>query len=198
LYWAIYWLVRSCLSLLFRFDIRGLENIPDGPVIIAGNHISAFDPPVVGIVLKRPAWYMAKAELFRNPAFAWLIRQVHAYPVRRGKPDRQALRVTQAVLAQGGAVIIFPEGTRSATGELQDPRRGVAFIARHTKAPVVPVGLVGPYRVGGRVSLWFGPPMKPDPGESLEDFGRRLMAAIRSQIEAIKVSRGLAGPPRSV
>jgi 1-acyl-sn-glycerol-3-phosphate acyltransferase len=194
----MYWLVRIGLSLVFRFDVRGLENIPDGAVIVAGNHVSAFDPPVVGIILRRPAWYMAKVELFRIIGLGWLIRRLNAYPVRRGKPDRQAIRTTERILAAGGAVIIFPEGTRSATGELQDPRRGVAFLARLTGAPVVPVGLVGPYRAFGRVSLWFGPPLRLQPEEPLEDFGRRLMEAIGQRIQAIKESRGLAEPGSSV
>jgi 1-acyl-sn-glycerol-3-phosphate acyltransferase len=186
--------VRIALSLVFRFDIRGLEHVGTGPVIVAGNHISGFDPPVVGILLPRQAWYMAKVELFEIPGLAWLIRQLHAYPVRRGRPDRGAIRVTQRILQAGGAVIMFPEGHRSPTGELQDPRRGVAFMARMTRARVIPVGLVGPYRPFGRVSVWFGPALTIGRDEPLEEFGQRLMTAIAGQIAAIRESGGLAAP----
>jgi 1-acyl-sn-glycerol-3-phosphate acyltransferase len=194
----LYWLVRTAFSLMFRLDVRGVDAMPAGPVIVAGNHTSGFDPPVVGAVLRRPAWYMAKEELFRIPGFGALIRRLHAYPVRRGKPDRRSLRTTHQILRAGGAVIIFPEGHRSATGALQDPRRGVAFLARLSGAPVVPVGIVGPYRFGGMVSLWFGEPLRWEPGETLEHFGGRLMKAIDAQIRAARASRGLAGPRTTV
>ncbi len=192
--------MRVVLGSLFRFRVTGLANVPEGGAIVSGNHISGFDPPVVGMLMKRPAWYIAKEELFRYPGFRWLISQVHAYPVRRGKPDRRALRMTQAIVAHGGIVIMFPEGHRTETGELQDPRRGVAFVARVAGVPVVPVGVAGPYRLGRPVALAFGPPLTMEPGESLDAFSSRLMAAIREQVRAAGElrARGVAGLPRSV
>lgn len=180
--------MRVVLGALFRFRVLGLENVPLGGVIISGNHISGFDPPVVGIMQPRPVWYIAKAELFRYPGFRWVIAKLNAYPVHRGRPDRRALRATQEIVRHGGAVVMFPEGHRTETGNLQEPRRGVAFVARVAHVPVVPVGVVGPYRLGRRVTLAFGPPITMVQGESLDAFSGRLMDAIREQVRLAETS----------
>ena len=192
MYCVFYWLVRAFFRMVFRVEIRGLEHLPRGPAIVACNHISGFDPPLLGSLLPRPAWYMTKAELFRIWGLSWLIRRLHAFPVRRGHPDRAALMQSLRILNEGGILIIFPEGHRSPDGGLQDPRRGTAFLAQKSGAPVVPVGLVGPYGFRRRVTFRMGPAFHIDPGTSVDEGARRIMAAIAEQIASIREERGLA------
>jgi 1-acyl-sn-glycerol-3-phosphate acyltransferase len=169
----------------------GFHQLPDGPAIVVCNHIHAMDPPVLASLLPRPAWFMTKEELFRYPGLARLITMLHAYPVRRGHPDRRALVTTLRILRQGGIVLIFPEGHRSETGELQAPKRGVAYLARKTGVPVVPVGLVGPWGFRRRVTFSMGPPLYVKPDENVDAAAHRIMEAIALQVRQIRAGRGL-------
>ncbi|MDA8206016.1 MAG: lysophospholipid acyltransferase family protein [Thermaerobacter sp.] len=177
----LYWGVRLALGLLFRLRLEG-EAVPGGPVIVVCNHLTAFDPPTLGALMRRPAWYMAKEELFATPGFGWLIRQVHAYPVRRGRPDRRSLRTSLTVLRAGGMLILFPEGHRSETGELQELRRGAAYLARKTGCAIVPVGLVGKYRWRHLVTFQVGPAFTIPPELSLDEASAMIRTAIQRQI----------------
>lgn len=120
------------------------ENVPEtGGVLIAPLHISHLDPPAVACAMKRQLRFMAKEELFKNPFFGWLITSIGAYPVKRGETDSESIRTTIALLEAGEAVIIFPEGTRGDGLYVQEMSRGVAMLAKRTKVPVVPVGVIG-------------------------------------------------------
>lgn len=127
--------------IIFRIKVIGRENIPKelGGCIIASNHISNNDPPFVGIVFKGKYTFMAKEELFRNRLFGWLIRKLGAFPVKRGAKDFAAIDAAIESLHKGRTFIIFPEGTRSKTGELGKPKSGVSLIAVRAQAPVIPV-----------------------------------------------------------
>src|SRR5215210_5346847 len=143
----VYWLVRAVLQpffhLYFRLSRIGREHVPDGPVIIAANHRSFLDPFVIATIARRPLYYVAKEELFRNRFTAWLLNNLGAFPVRRGQGDADMIETAKAILARGDAVLIFPEGTRTRPGALGRPRRGVGRLALETGAPVVPVAVIG-------------------------------------------------------
>src|SRR5215210_687174 len=143
----VYWLVRAVLQpffhLYFRLSRIGREHVPDGPVIIAANHRSFLDPFVIATIARRPMYYVAKEELFRYRALAWLLNSLGAFPVRRGAGDQDMIDTAKAILARGDAVLIFPEGTRIRPGALGRPRRGVGRLALETGAPVVPVAIIG-------------------------------------------------------
>lgn len=144
-------LFQVLFSILFRWKITGGYNVPKmGPVIVAPNHISYLDPPLVGTavtkVTGRPVWFMAKTELFENRVFGWLITHCHSYPVQRGKPDRRAIRRSLELLSQGEMIVVFPEGTRSEDGRLKQPELGIALLALKSKAPVLPMAIVGSNR----------------------------------------------------
>ncbi|MGH2944068.1 MAG: lysophospholipid acyltransferase family protein, partial [Solirubrobacteraceae bacterium] len=117
----VYWLARALLQpfflLYFRMRRIGMENVPaDGAVIIAANHRSFMDPWVIGMLLRRPIYYVAKTELFRRRSVAWLLSALGAFPVDRGQGDRDAMDAARRILERGDVVVIFPEGTRTRPG----------------------------------------------------------------------------------
>src|SRR5690348_8750412 len=128
---------------IWRMRVYGAENVPKtGPLIIACNHVSYFDPPVLGTTSPRRISYMAKEELFRIPVLGAAIRAVGAYPVDRSGSATSAIKRSVEVLRAGGVIGIFPEGGRNLSGSAQ-AREGVALLASLGKAPVVPARLVG-------------------------------------------------------
>ena len=145
---VIYWLARAILQpfflVYFRMRRIGMEHVPkDGAVIIAANHRSFMDPWVIGMMLRRPVYYVAKTELFHRRLRAWLLSSLGAFPVDRGNGDRDAMDAARRILERGDVVVIFPEGTRTRPGPLGPPKRGVGRLALETGAPVVPVALIG-------------------------------------------------------
>lgn len=142
----LYALARNIVSFVFhivyKITIVGKENIPqmNGGFIIASNHVSNLDPPMVGIVFKGKYAFMAKEELFqKSRIFAWLITKLGAFPVKRGSKDLSVIDKALESLDNGKIFVIFPEGTRSKTGELGRAKSGVAITAVRAGAPVVPV-----------------------------------------------------------
>jgi 1-acyl-sn-glycerol-3-phosphate acyltransferase len=132
----------------FRLDGTGAEHIPErGAAIVAANHRSFLDPFVIGVLARRPVYYMAKRELFERPLQAWLLSALGAFPVDRGAGDEQAMATARELLERGECVVIFPEGTRIRRGPLAAPRRGVGRLALQTGAAVVPVAVIGTDRV---------------------------------------------------
>ena len=141
-----YSFLRNCARLfyiiVYNIHVIGGENIPSqkGGYIIASNHVSNNDPPVVGITFRGKYTFMAKEELFhKNPLFSWLIKRLGAFPVKRGAKDTSAIDKALESLKEGRIFVIFPEGTRSKDGTLGRAKSGVTLIAAQAKVPVVPV-----------------------------------------------------------
>jgi len=129
---------------LCRWKVAGADNLPStGPVVVISNHLSLWDPLVVGSAMKRKVYFMAKEELFHYPLVGCMIRSWGAFPVKRGHTDRKALKNAMEVLRSGHVLGIFPEGTRSTTGKLQDFKSGAVSLAVKFGAPILPVGLIG-------------------------------------------------------
>ena len=142
----------TLLLLGSRFHLRGTANVPrTGPLLLVSNHVGAVDPAIIGGWTPRPVWFMAKAELFRG-GWSWLMRAYHAFPVVRHSPDRTALRRAFDLLKEGSAVVLFPEGHRSEEARLLRAEPGAGFIARHSKAPLLPIAITGSQDVLGRAS----------------------------------------------
>jgi len=142
-------------KVIFKFKVRGAENLPrTGAAIIASNHASYLDPPLIGMAIPRPIFYFAKEELFRT-FFGSAIRIVNAIPVNRDQLDRKTLRTVLKVLAQGEMILMFPEGTRTKTGELQEGKPGTGFIAYHAKVPVIPAYISGSFDILPRGGKFF-------------------------------------------
>lgn len=186
-YGLLYFSTLVLFHLLGGLYVVGEENVPRaGPVLLVSNHISFLDPPAIGDASPRRVVFMAKAELFRHPLLAFLLRGVDCFPVRRGESDVAAFRTTLARLKEGRVVCIFPEGTRSPDGTLQPPEPGAGVFATRTGAPVVPVYVFGSDRMldrrgrlhRARVVVAFGPPFTLEKTMDREEAGAALMAAV--------------------
>lgn len=154
---ALSWLF---LTLFFRVKVIGKHHLPkSGPTIVCSNHTSNFDPPVVGVTNPRPVSFLAKEELFSRPILKWLMTHLRAIPVRRGMSDRGALKKGLEVLKEGHVMGLFPEGSRSKTGELKKGLAGAGFFALRSKAYVVPCAIKGPYKLFGKVTVIYGEPI---------------------------------------
>lgn len=137
-------IVRNWVWWMGGVTIIGSEHIPaHGPVILAPNHRAHVDPPYLSLITPRPMHFMAKEELFKVPVLNAIIRGVGTFPVKRGVPDRAALRHAIDLLKAGGIVTIFPEGTRSEDGALRAAEKGFALIARQANAAIVPIAIEG-------------------------------------------------------
>jgi 1-acyl-sn-glycerol-3-phosphate acyltransferase len=146
--WTFY---RSLFAFYFGWRVYNNERVPlTGPVILAANHASFLDPPLVGSGLHRDINYLARKSLFRIPLLGWILRTVNAVPVDRDGGGAAGLKAIMDRLHDGGAIILFPEGTRSKDGKFQPARSGVGLTVIKSEAPVVPVRVFGTYEAWGR------------------------------------------------
>ena len=136
-------LLRILFTLCLRLEVQGTENIPkDGPLVIASNHISLLDPPVLGVASTRKVHFMAKQELF-VPVLGSIYKLLGAFPVKRGGADRTAIKHGIEILQNNKVLAIFPEGTRSKTGALGKAAPGALMMASKARAAIVPSCVVG-------------------------------------------------------
>jgi 1-acyl-sn-glycerol-3-phosphate acyltransferase len=181
-------LARIGTTLLFDLKTYDRRNVPaTGGVILAANHQSYLDPVLVAVHLRRPVSFMAKSELFTNPYFGWFIRTLHAYPVRQGEGDVGAMKETIRRLQEGHMLNIYPEGTRTQTGEIGPMEKGIALVIRKAGVPVVPVAIAGSFAAwpAGRsvfhahpIRVMYGKPMNLSDMKS-EQILRELESALR-------------------
>ncbi|MFI5347976.1 MAG: lysophospholipid acyltransferase family protein [Elusimicrobiota bacterium] len=179
-------LISGVLGAVWGVKVTGLERVPrSGPLILAFNHASLLDGPLVGAAIapaRRPC-FLGKKELFQNPAAAWFLRSGGAIALDRGRADHSAMREALKVLAEGGSIGLSPEGTRVRAGEARAPKLGVSFLASKSGAFVLPARLVGTDRFPRAFPLEvrFGSPLPPPSGEGREaasSFARAVMDSI--------------------
>ena len=164
----IYTILKPILWVLFklglRLNVEGTENIPqEGPLVIASNHLSLLDPPVIGVAATRKVHFMAKQELF-VPILGDIYKALGAFPVRRGGADRAAIKHGIDILKDNKVLAIFPEGTRSKTGKLGKAEPGALMMASKAMATIVPCCVIGTDfqrqgRIWPKVSVRFGKPI---------------------------------------
>jgi len=185
--------VRTLARVVWRARVLGAENVPSaGPLIVACNHISYLDPPVLGCLCPRRISYMAKKELFKVPVLGPVIRGLGAYAVDREGSAAGAVKRSLQVLQSGGAVGIFPEGTRNPQGTVP-AQTGVALLASLAQAPVVPAcirGTDGAARLA-RIYVAFGAPLKPPAGgKARRDDLAKFTADVMKKIDVLAESIG--------
>ncbi len=149
---------RIYFRIFCNWQISGRSNVPsEGPLIVMANHISYLDPPLIGCILNRRVNFMAKEELFRNPIAGWALRKVGAFPVKRGRADRKAIKKAFSVLREEEVLGIFPEGTRHRPEKPGKAQSGAVMIVLKSRAPVLPVGIkfVGDKKVKASIGKPF-------------------------------------------
>lgn len=161
---------RFVFAIYFRWRIHNEDRVPRaGSVILAANHASFLDPPMIGSAVRRPINYLARESLFRFPIFGWYIRALNSVPVDRDGAGAKGLKMILDRLLNGGGIILFPEGTRTSDGQLQPARSGVGLTVIKSDAPVVPVRIFGSYAAWNRkqiiprphkIHIKFGTPME--------------------------------------
>lgn len=204
-YRALRAVARFIIFLKLRVRLVGLNNVPkEGAFIIASNHLSWMDVPLVPIFLKRKVVYMAKEELFYGKA-GWIVRLLGAFPVKRGEADRQSLRAAETQIKAGKIFMIFPEGTRSKTHQLGQGHVGLGMIALRAGVPVIPVAIWGseytfkklrpPVTVSYGKPLHLAPKGKKITREDIEEATDEVMRHIAAMMPP--AYRGIYGDPVS-
>jgi len=206
-YQAGYWATAIPSYLLHRLKVYHSGRIPKtGGIILASNHASHLDPPMLGVATRQcELHFMARSTLFRPRWFGWLLQQVHAHPIIRGQGPNQDWNVFINLIKAGNALLVFPEGTRTETGELQRGKSGFGRLVHMTQAPVFPAYIQGTYqawpkggkyRPGNPVKVIFGhavplADLLSAPGEKriirqISDRVMQSIAALKEEIECIK------------
>jgi 1-acyl-sn-glycerol-3-phosphate acyltransferase len=155
-YWVGYHFSRFFARIFFRFRILHRERmIQSGPVIVAMNHQSYFDPPLAGNACDRPIYFLARRSLLNVPVLRWLLPKLNVIPVNQEGIDRSALKALIQVIKAGNGALVFPEGSRTLDGNLQPGLPGIGLVIAKTLAPVVPMRIFGAHeawpRGGGRM-----------------------------------------------
>lgn len=174
-------LIKCYYRLRFKITIIGEDRVPSsGPVMLCSNHISDFDPPLIGLALDRQLSFFAKSELFELPVIGKVFPSLNAIPVSRGKSDRAALKTSINALKEDRCLLIFPEGHRNKgdVKQLQNLQEGASFIASKSEAPIVPVVIKGEYNRKKGVTIVFGKPINTEEfleaGNTRKDLTRKL------------------------
>jgi 1-acyl-sn-glycerol-3-phosphate acyltransferase len=192
---------RFVFFFILRVKLVGRENVPTtGPFIIAANHLSWTDIPLVPAYMSQQVVYLAKEESFLG-RLGWLVRFLGAVPVKRGEADRQLLRAADEQLKKGKILVIFPEGTRSKTQSMNEAHAGIGLIALRAGVPVLPVAVAGSEhtfkRFRPRVTVTYGKLMLLQPKEkkiTKEDINHATETVMQHIAEMLPLSyRGIYG-----
>ncbi len=191
-WWIPYRLLKPLVLILFHLKVKGSENLPGkGGYIIACNHISYLDPPLLGLAVGKELYYLAKEGLFEevNKLFTWLIVAYNAIPLKKKGVDLKAIKQVLHLLKKGEVLVLFPEGTRSKSGHLLPPKPGLGFIAWRAGMTVIPTYIKGTNaRIGNillgreKITVTFGKPY--DPRQSERDYAA-ISKAIMKKIEEL-------------
>jgi 1-acyl-sn-glycerol-3-phosphate acyltransferase len=199
-YWFFKNLAKLLAKIFFRFRVIHPERLPQtGGLILAANHQSYFDPPLVGICSKRAVHYLARKTLMEWPFFGPLFPDMNVIPVDRDGNDMSALKTVIRKIKDGEGVVLFPEGTRSRDGQLQPGQAGVGLVIAKTLAPVVPVRIFGSYEAFPRgskgvklhpIRVVVGEPIhftKDDVANADRDTYRRLSQRVMDAIAQLEL-----------
>ena len=205
-YRLTYAILKPALIAYLRLTRTGMETIPrEGAVLIVANHRSFLDPFLIGTLLRagRPLNFMGKGELFARPRAGWYVSRCGCFPVRRGESDPEALETARRVLEGGGALVVFPEGTRLRSGGLGEPKRGAFRLAIQTGATVVPVCVIGAENVRRakvvvrpvHCQVHAGLPIPVERGEPTPESARDLMERAWESVRSMWLGHGGSPEP---
>jgi 1-acyl-sn-glycerol-3-phosphate acyltransferase len=155
LYEIGYWLSRVALTWGFNYRYEGGHHVPrTGPALLLANHQSFFDPSIAGCAFRRHLCFLARKTLFRNRYFGALIHRLNAVPVDQEGVAKDGLKAILEQLKAGQAVLVFPEGERTSTGEIQRLKPGILLLIKRLSAPIVPIGIAGAFDALPRTRHW--------------------------------------------
>jgi len=193
---------KCFFRIFYRLSITGTDNPYQGSAIIAPNHSSFLDPPLIGIAWPEETHFIARASLFRNRIWKKIQEALNSHPVSGTAQDVGSFRKICQLLREGNKVVIFPEGARSATGEMLEMKSGVAMLAIRMQCPIIPVYIKGTYEAWPKHKRWpkfrssiacaFGQPIYPPnaSGMNKKEIQNYLIEQIQSQLEELKRSLG--------
>jgi 1-acyl-sn-glycerol-3-phosphate acyltransferase len=208
-----YWLTTSSLSVFFklfyRHKVYGLEHVKPGRNIIAPNHTSFFDPPLIGASCPGEISFLARKTLFDSCLFGWIIRKLNAHPIDVAGQDLASLKLMCQLLAENKTLVIFPEGMRSRDGKLGAIKSGIGMLALRCQSPITPVYLSGAYEVWsryrrfpkltGRTACVFGTPIEWQRFQHLskKESQEAIAVAVKDAIENLAAwyHNGAKGSP---
>jgi 1-acyl-sn-glycerol-3-phosphate acyltransferase len=208
LYKVVYFVVFWLFKLFYRHKIYGTEHFYPGAAILAANHVSFLDPPILSISAPQEVHFLARQTLFNNPLFAALIRNLNAHPISGKAQDIGVFKMIVSILKEGKKVIMFPEGKRSANGQMQSIKPGISLLISRTKGAVIPAYIHGTYEIWPRNRKWpklrgrtacvFGSPIFFEAAESDKKIAQDLIAKqIEDAILSLKTwyEEGAKGSP---
>ena len=179
-------LVRAYLRVIFKVTVEG--EVPEsGAYILCSNHTSYYDPVVVAAFCGRRLSFMAKKELFKNKLFGFLIKKCGAFPVDRSKADIGAVKKSLSILKNGGAMLMFPEGTRVKEGDSSAAKAGMVMFSHKTSAPIIPVGVKSDFKLFSKLHITYGKPItlseydgKKLSSEEMADIAADILSEIKA------------------
>lgn len=208
-----YRLTKNSLAIFFKVfyghKIYGLGHVPQGKALIAPNHTSFLDPPIIAASMPEEIAFLARKTLFKSASFGWMIRKLNAYPVTGTTQDLGSIKLICQLLSEGKKVVIFPEGLRSVDGTLGPIKSGIGMLAMRAEAPIIPVYLSGCFKIwnrsqrfpklSGRTACVFGTPIDPRTFYHLgkKEAQEAIAVAVKGSIENLKIwyKNGAHGSP---
>lgn len=167
-YRILHYLFFHGMNLFYKLEVHGQEHLFSGAGIIAGNHVSFLDPPVVGVLWPQELHFLARQSLFKVPLLGWFIKKMNAHPLRGDAGDVAVFKVVLELLEKGKKVVLFPEGKRSFDNQLGAIKPGLSLLISKTGAKVIPTYIFGTYeawprknkfpKIGGKIGCVFGSP----------------------------------------
>ena len=202
-------LLRGYFTLFYHYSVFGANEACPGKAIIAPNHASFLDPPLIGASWPEEIHYLARASLFRYRLWGWILKKLNAHPIQGNAQDIGSIRMICQLLNEGKKVVVFPEGERSATGELQAIKSGIAMLALRTNSPIIPVYISGAFeawprhsrlpKFGTAITCVFGKPIfSPQPEDKNKKRAQEeLTQKIQTRLVALRqwVEAGAKGNP---
>lgn len=189
-YWCIRGLFKTYFKIFYHHTVYGLEHSVEGRAIIAPNHTSFFDPPIVAISSKEEIHFLARKSLFSSSLFGSLITKLNAHPINPSSQEISTLKLIYRLLKENKKVVIFPEGSRSKDGSLLPIKQGIGMLSLHSDAPIIPVYIDGAYsiwnrtrkfpKISGKTACVFGTPIIP--GEFKHLKNKEAQNAIAEQV----------------
>ena len=208
-YGIFYYIFRGFFRIFYHHKIFGKEHICPGPAIIASNHLSYWDPPLLGTSCPEEVYYIARATLFDHPMLRYFITRLNAYPIKGSPHDLASFKLVSKFLEENKKVILFPEGKRSADGKLMEFKTGIAMLAHRSNSPIIPAYIHGTFEIWnrgrkfpklwGRTACVFGSPIMMEAFSHLpkKEAHEAITHKVRESVENLRrwYENGAQGVP---